>query len=100
VVHHVSALDPQKEALFAKPELRERWKAIKVGGKLLVMDQVVEPRNQPGLAKIMDLEMLVNPGGLERTEKQWNDLFAASGFRLERIIRTTVPQCIIEGVPV
>ncbi|RPH60335.1 MAG: methyltransferase [Acidobacteria bacterium] len=75
-------------------------KAIKPGGKLLVMDQVVGPRNQPGLAKIMDLEMLVNPGGLERTEKQWNDLFAASGFRLERIIRTPVPQCIIEGSPV
>lgn len=74
--------------------------AIKSGGKLLVMDQVVEPRNQPGLAKLMDLEMLVNPGGLERTEKQWNELFAASGFRLERIIRTPVPQCIIEGVPV
>ena len=64
-----------------------------------MIDQVVEPRNQPGFAKIMDLEMLVNPGGLERTEDQWNKLFAASGFRLARIIRTPVSQCVIEGVP-
>jgi hypothetical protein len=74
-------------------------RAIKPGGKLLVIDQVVGPRNQPGLAKLMDLEMLVNPGGLERTEDQWHKLFEASGFRLTQIIRTPVPQCIIEGVP-
>jgi O-methyltransferase domain/Dimerisation domain len=74
-------------------------KAIAPGGRLLVIDQVVEPRNQPGFAKIMDLEMLVNPGGLERTEEQWDNLFAASGFRLARIIRTPVSQCVIEGVP-
>jgi len=48
----------------------------------------------------MDLEMLVNPGGLERTEEQWTNLFAAYGFRLTQIIRTPVPQCVIEGVPV
>ena len=42
--------------------------AIKPGGKLLVMDQVVEPRNQPGLAKIMDLEMLVNPSASAHRE--------------------------------
>jgi SAM-dependent methyltransferase len=73
--------------------------AIKPHGKLLVIDQIVGPRNQPGLAKLMDLEMLVNPGGLERTEEQWKSLFAASGFRLSRIVRTPVPQCVIEGIP-
>ena len=75
-------------------------RAIKPSGKLLVIEQVVEPRNQPGLAKLMDLEMLVNPGGLERTEEQWKSLFTASGFDLTRIIRTPVPQCVIEGIPV
>jgi len=75
-------------------------RAIKPGGKLLVIDQVVGPRNEPGLAKLMDLEMLVNPGGLERTEEQWKNLFAASGFRLTQIVRTPVPQCVIEGTPV
>jgi len=75
-------------------------KSIRPDGRLLVVDQVVPARNQPGVAKLMDLEMLVLPGGMERTEKEFRDLFAASGFRLERIIPTPALQCIIEGVPV
>jgi hypothetical protein len=73
---------------------------IRPGGRLLVVDQVVPARNEPGPAKLMDLEMLVLPGGMERTEKEFRELFAASGFRLERIIHTPALQCIIEGVPV
>ena len=75
-------------------------KGIRPGGRLLVVDQVVPGRNEPGASKLMDLEMLVLPGGMERTEQQFRDLFAASGFRLERIIPTPGIQCIIEGVPV
>jgi len=75
-------------------------KGIRPGGRLLVVDQVVPGRNEPGVAKLMDLEMLVLPGGMERTEQQFRELFAASGFRLERIIPTPGIQCIIEGIPV
>jgi len=75
-------------------------KGIRPGGRLLVVDQVVPGRNEPGVSKLMDLEMLVLPGGMERTEKEFRELFTASGFRLERIIPTPGIQCIIEGVPV
>jgi hypothetical protein len=75
-------------------------RAIGAKGRLLVVEQVVPPRNEPGLAKIMDLEMLVLPGGRERTEQEWKELLQASGFRLEKVIHTPVPQCILEGVPV
>ena len=75
-------------------------KGIRPGGRLLVVDQVVPGGNEPGVSKLMDLEMLVLPGGMERTEQQFRDLFAASGFRLERIIPTPGIQCIIEGAPV
>ena len=75
-------------------------KGIRPGGRLLVVDQVVPAGNDPAISKIVDLEMLVLPGGMERTEKQFRDFFAASGFRLERIIPMPAPQCIIEGVPV
>ncbi len=75
-------------------------KAIRPGGRLLVVDQVVPPRNEPGLVKFMDLEMLVLPGGMERTEQEFRELLAASGFRLERIIPTPGLHCIVEGVPV
>jgi len=75
-------------------------KGIRPGGRLLVVDQVVPAGNDPAISKIVDLEMLVLPGGMERTEKQFRELFAASGFRLERIIPMPAPQCVIEGVPV
>lgn len=79
--------------------LKNVHKAMRPDGKLLVIEQVVSPRNQPGPAKIMDLEMMVLPGGRERTEPEWKELLAAACFRLERVIQTPVPQCIIEAVP-
>jgi len=75
-------------------------KGIRPGGRLLVVDQVVPARNAPGVSKLMDLEMLVLPGGMERTEEEFRELFGASGFRLERIIPTPALQSIIEGIPV
>jgi hypothetical protein len=75
-------------------------KGIRPGGRLLVVDQVVPAGNEPAMSKIVDLEMLVLPGGMERTEKEFRELFAASGFRLERIVPTPGILCIIEGVPV
>jgi O-methyltransferase domain len=74
-------------------------KAIAPEGRLLIVEQVVPPRNEPGPAKIMDLEMLAIPGGRERTVQEWKELFEASGFRLEKVTHTPIPQCIIEGVP-
>ncbi|HEX5431894.1 MAG TPA: methyltransferase [Bryobacteraceae bacterium] len=75
-------------------------KAIRPGGKLLVADKVVPGGNEPSLSKLMDLEMMVMPGGLERTEPEWRELFAASGFRLTNIVTPPGMNCIIEGVPV
>lgn len=80
--------------------LKNCRKGIRAGGKLLVVDRVVGPANQPDLTKFMDLEMLVLPGGRERSEPEWRDLFSANGFRLERIIQTPGPMCIMEGSPV
>ena len=74
-------------------------KAMGPEGTLLVVDQVVPPRNEPGLAKLMDLEMMVLPGGRERTEQEWRELLQASGFRLEKVIHTPIPQCILECIP-
>ena len=39
--------------------------------------------------KLADLQMLVGPGGEERTEGEFAALFAAAGFRLEEIIEAT-----------
>lgn len=73
--------------------------AMRPGGKVLVIDRVVGPPNQPDLAKFLDLEMMVNPGGLERSEPEWHRLFAISGLHLKRIIPTPAAQSILEATP-
>jgi hypothetical protein len=74
-------------------------KGVNAGGKLLVADSVIRPGNDPDFGKILDLEMMLLPGGRERTEQQFRDLFAASGWRLNRVISTASPVSIVEGVP-
>jgi SAM-dependent methyltransferase len=73
--------------------------AMRPGGKILVVDRVLGPPNQPDPGKFMDLEMLVAPGGKERDEPEWHTLFAAAGLRVNRILPTPSPHSIIEGVP-
>ena len=75
-------------------------KAMKPESKLLVVEMIVPPGNQPSMAKLLDLEMLVITGGRERTETEFNNLFVSSGFKLSRIIPTKESICIIEGVRV
>jgi O-methyltransferase domain len=74
-------------------------KGVNPGGKLLVVDHVIQPGNDFAPGKFLDLQMLIFPGGRERTEKQFRDLFTAAGWRLSRVIPTAVPESIVEGVP-
>jgi O-methyltransferase len=54
--------------------------------------------NSPHPSKVLDLEMLASPGGVERTEQEYHDLYQAAGFRLSRIVPTRSPFSVIEGV--
>jgi O-methyltransferase domain/Dimerisation domain len=74
-------------------------KGVNPGGKLLVVDNVIRPGNEFAPGKFLDLQMLIFPGGCERTEKQFRDLFAAAGWRLTRVIPTAAIESIVEGVP-
>jgi len=73
-------------------------KAVNPGGKLLVVDHVIQPGNDFSPGKFLDLQMLIFPGGRERTEKEFRDLFAAGGWRLSRIIPTAALDSIVEAV--
>ncbi len=74
-------------------------KGVNPGGKLLVVDSVIQPGNDFSPGKFLDLQMMVFPSGCERTEKQFRDLFASAGWRLTRIIPTAAQDAIVEGVP-
>ena len=74
-------------------------KGVNPGGKLLVVDDVIQPGNDFYAGKFLDLQMLIFPGGKERTEKQFRELFAAGGWKLSRVVPTATPICIVEGIP-
>jgi hypothetical protein len=78
--------------------LKNCHRAMPETGKLLLVEMVVPPGNEPHFGKIQDLEMLLSPGGLERTEGEFRALLAAAGFELTRIIPTASPMSVIEGV--
>ena len=74
--------------------------ALPSQGRVLVCEMVVTDEPGPTPAKMLDIEMLVmTVGGRERTEEEFRELFAASGFRLNRIVPTGRPICVIEAVP-
>jgi hypothetical protein len=79
--------------------LKACCKGVNPGGKLLVVDSVIQPGNDFSPGKFLDLQMMIFPSGSERTEKQFRDLFAASGWRLNRIIPTAAQDSIVEGIP-
>ncbi|HVG33055.1 MAG TPA: methyltransferase [Pyrinomonadaceae bacterium] len=80
--------------------LKNCYRAMTENGKLLLVEVVIPPGNEPSFGKIMDIEMMLLPGGTERTEAEYRELFAAAGFRLTRVVPTQSPASVIEGVRV
>jgi hypothetical protein len=68
-------------------------------GRLLVVERVIPPGNEPAEAKLFDINMLVVVGGQERTAADFQALLHAAGFRLTRIMPTASPHSLVEGVP-
>lgn len=79
--------------------LRNVRKAIDASGRLLLVEAVIAPGNEPSFGKLLDLEMLVIPGGRERGHDEYRDLFSAAGFRLAEVHPTAAAISIVEGVP-
>jgi hypothetical protein len=68
--------------------------------KLLLIERVLRPSNQPDPGRFMDMQMLVvAPGGRERTEADYRVLLEEAGFSLKRVTPTAGPLSVIESVP-
>jgi hypothetical protein len=80
--------------------LRNVRTAIAADGKLLLMELVLPEGAPPHPGMLLDLEMLVQAGGRERTASEYGDLLSQAGFRLTRVIPTAGPMSIVEAVPV
>ncbi|MEV0294038.1 methyltransferase [Nocardia sp. NPDC050710] len=73
--------------------------AMTPDARLLLVELVLPEDNRPNPGKYIDLEMLINTGGRERTESEYRDLLARCGFTLIRRIPTVSPDNILEARP-
>jgi hypothetical protein len=64
------------------------------GSRLLILDAVLPPGNDPNGTKWLDVLMLALLGGKERSEPQWRELLAAGGWEPVRF-----HEALIEAVP-
>lgn len=78
--------------------LQNCYKAMPEGGRLLIVQQVVLPENQPSPAKFWDLTLFIMCGGKERTAQEYRELLKAANFELSRIVPTKVEDCVIEAI--
>ena len=73
--------------------------AMAPGDRLLILEPVIPPGNEPVPGKLLDLNMLVmTDGGRERTAGDYEQLLQRGGFNLKRIIPTPSTICVVEAV--
>jgi hypothetical protein len=72
--------------------------AIPQHGRLVLLEGVVPPGDEPSYTKLLDLQMLVMLTGRERTEAEWRALLAAGGFTLRRVLSRS-RSSMLEALP-
>jgi hypothetical protein len=79
--------------------LRNCRRGLAADGRLLLVERVLAPPNEGAAGKFSDLNMLVSPGGRERSRDEFAALLAAAGFRLEAVHPTAADVEVVEAVP-
>jgi hypothetical protein len=78
--------------------LKNIKRSMSVTARVLLVEAVIAEGNNQDFGKLLDLEMLVAPGGKERTAAEYKELFSQAGLRLTRIVPTKSPYSVIEAV--
>ncbi len=78
--------------------LRSIHRAAGPTARVILIESILAPGNEPHLAKWFDMEMLMLPGGRERSAEEFAKLFADSGFKMIRAVATKSPVWVIEAV--
>jgi hypothetical protein len=73
-------------------------RAIRPNGRLLLIEGVSRPPNEPDPNKFLDV-WFIGGGGCERTEVEYRALLRAGGFELVRVVATDGPSAILESRP-
>jgi len=74
-------------------------RAIRPDGRLLLIEGVSKPPNEPDPSKFLDV-WFIGGGGCERTEAEYRALLRRGGFELVRVVPTGGPSGILESRPI
>jgi hypothetical protein len=74
-------------------------RAMGPGSKLLIIEMVLPEGDAPHPGKLLDIGILVNNGGEERTAEEYGALLDKAGFRMLRIVPTASPASLVEAIP-
>ena len=96
MLKHILHDFPEQACLQLLQNVRE---AIAPGGRMLVIEYVLEENNKRHIGNIIDLWLLLLLGAKERTLPQYTELFAKAGMKVTRVIPTASPVSIIEATP-
>jgi hypothetical protein len=72
-------------------------RAAPPGARLVLVEWIIPETADFDAGKWMDINMLVNTGGRERTASEFRSLYEQAGFELDQIIPTASPLRIIIG---
>jgi hypothetical protein len=74
-------------------------RVLRPGGRLLIVEMVLPSGGEPHPGKMLDLMMLVGPGGQERTASEYSALLEKAGFRLAKVVPTASAVSVVEAAP-
>jgi len=72
-------------------------RAMHPESRLLIIEMVLPTGDTPHPGKILDMMMLVGPGGRERTEEEYAALLRKAGLRLMRVVPTASAVSVVEA---
>jgi hypothetical protein len=78
--------------------LRNVREAMKPDGKLLIVEMVLPEGDEPHMGKMLDMMMLLVPGGEERTPSEYAALLEPNGFKVNRVVPTASAVSVVEAV--
>ena len=82
------------EALAILKRCRE---SIRPGGRLVVIERLLGEMGEPALGPLMDLHMMVNFTGRERTLDEYRALIEKAGFHFSTVTPIRSPLTVIEA---
>ena len=73
-------------------------KAMKPSSRLLIIEMILPGGDTPHPGKLLDMAMLVMPGGQERTEEEYATLLRKAGLRLKQVVPTQSAVSVVVAV--